>query len=203
MRWVVVLHRSPPKSNSPSEEMAGLKQALHVASALTDRTQLVACALEQERPSWGPLLSDFEGLRLVEEPFERGSAAGLAAAVGRIAMTDRKAEVVVVESLRPPASKVGALQSLNMLQRMRSGRPDDIVAEGGLAFGAVPAWQFLLEENAPELETLMHDEQHLFGLDQIYPYLSATDYRHQVLRFARPMQRADAHAMIERFRAAV
>jgi len=203
MRWVVILHRAPKPTPRGGDEAAGLRQALHVASALTEDTQIVACALEQERPVWGRLLTDFEGLRMVEEPFERGTAAGLAAALGRIAMTDRKADVVVIESTRPPASRVGALQSLRMLQRKRSGRPDDVLAEGGLAFGSVPAWQYMLEEAAPELETVMHDEQQLFALDRIYPFLSATDYKHQVMRFARPVQRPDAHAMITRFRAVV
>jgi hypothetical protein len=190
MRWIVILHRAPPAKSRRDDKLDRLRQAVHVASALTEETQVVACALEQERPTWGPLLKDFEGLRLVEEPFERGTAAGLAAALGRIAMTDRKADVIVIESTRPPASRLEALQSLSMLQRRRCSQPDHVAVRDGLAFGSIEAWQYLLRKAAPELETVMHDEQQLFALDQVYPYLSASDYRHQVMRFAQCVEHA-------------
>lgn len=70
-------------------------RALVGAKALVDPSRVVMVVLEQERPWWSALLSELPPGNIAEQPFDRGSAAGILLALMRIFQQDPNARIVL------------------------------------------------------------------------------------------------------------
>ncbi|MBK6689321.1 MAG: hypothetical protein IPG45_32940 [Deltaproteobacteria bacterium] len=76
---------------------ASLSRSLEQGAALSGPERLVFVGLEQDRPWWAPLLAQYPGALVIEQPLDRGTGTGIIAATTQIFRRDPSARVLLLD----------------------------------------------------------------------------------------------------------
>ncbi len=91
--WAIVYGALDPSKGS----RASLCRTLEQAAALSGPERLVFVGLEQDRPWWAPLLAQYPGALIIEQPLDRGTGTGVLAATTQVFRRDSNARVLLLD----------------------------------------------------------------------------------------------------------
>ena len=184
-RWVVA-YLGPTETHLQGRDR--IAEVLEAARCLASSDRTLVVVQESERPWWSVLTAAMPTRNVIAEPFDRGTATGIIAAILAIVDRDPSAEIAVVFGA---LSRRQAIAADEVLETTRANGIATFEESGQdrplpLAVASCSAWLERIESVdrsrvAALRMALSGTDAPSDAIDQLYPYVTTLDFQSSVL----------------------